>query len=207
MRGIGSDRVVGVAHRLEVGRRRHAVVVEWRALPARRAVGVRRGDDQLADPARGTERDRVRDETAEAETEEIGLGDPQMVEQRDDIVGERLDRHRTVGVGGVPVALELHRDQLPTRSKGFEQRPEIEVDGHQATVEQHKGPAGTPLLVVELQTVHRCVCHARYDRPWSANSSVAALVAAVEGSGRYVSASEMLMELDNHREGFGGSTL
>ena len=164
---------------------------------------VRRGDDQLADPARSIERYRARDETAETETEEIGLCDPQVVEQRDDIVGERVDRHRTVGVGGVPVALELHRDHLPTRSKGFEQRAEIQVDGHQATVEQHKGPAGTPLLVVELQTVHRCVRHGRYDGPWSANSSVA----AVEGPGRYVSASEMLMELDNYHEGFGGSTL
>lgn len=68
VRGVGSDRVTGIAHRLEVGRGRHAVVVEWRALPARRAVGVRRGDDQLADPGGRAERDRVRDETAEAET-------------------------------------------------------------------------------------------------------------------------------------------
>jgi hypothetical protein len=67
VRGVGSDRVVGVAHRLEVGRCRHAVVVEWRSLPARRAVGVRRGNDQLADPGGRAERDRVRDEAAEAE--------------------------------------------------------------------------------------------------------------------------------------------
>ena len=173
---IGSDRVVGVAHRLEVGRRRHAVVVEWRALPARRAVGIRRGDDQLADPGGRAERDRVRDETAEAETEQIGLGDPQMVEQRDDVTGQRLDRHRAVGVGGVPVALELHRDHLPARRKGFEQRPEIEVDGHQATVEQHKWPAGAVRLVVELQAVHRCVRHAGYDgaRPAYSSRSAAA---------------------------------
>ena len=163
VRGVGSDRVVGVAHRLEVGRRRHAVVVEWRALPARRAVGVRRGDDQLADPGGRAERDRVRDETAEAEAEEIGLGDPQMVEQRDDVTGQRLDRHRAVGVGGVPVALELHRDHLPARRQGFEQRPEIEVDGQQATVEQHEWPPSAADLVVELQAVHRCVRHARYD--------------------------------------------
>jgi hypothetical protein len=44
----GRDRLVGAAHRLEVGRGRHAVLVEWCALRARRAVGVRRGDDQLA---------------------------------------------------------------------------------------------------------------------------------------------------------------
>jgi hypothetical protein len=38
------------------------------------------------------------------------------------------------GAGGVPVALELHRDYLPARRKWFGQPPEIEVDGHQATV-------------------------------------------------------------------------
>ena len=48
-------------------------------------MGVRRGDDQPADPGGRAERDRVRDETAEAEAEEIGLGDPQVVEQRDDV--------------------------------------------------------------------------------------------------------------------------
>jgi len=51
----------------------------------------------------------------------------------DDVTGQRLDRHRAAGVGGVPVALEFHRDHLPARREGFEQRPEIEVDGQQAT--------------------------------------------------------------------------
>src|SRR5258706_28640 len=83
-----------------------AVLVEGHALPARRAVGVRRGDDQLADPGGCAKRDRVRHETAEAEAEEIGLGDPEMVEQRDNVTAQRLDRHRAVTVGGVPVALE-----------------------------------------------------------------------------------------------------
>ena len=87
MRRVRSDRVVGIAHRLEVSRGRHAVLVEWRALPARRAVRIRRGDDQLADPGGDAERDRVRDETAEAKTEQIGLGQPQMVEQRHDVSG------------------------------------------------------------------------------------------------------------------------
>ena len=60
----------------------------------------------------------------------------------------------------MPVALELHRDHLAGRREGFEQRPEVEVDGHQATMKQHEGPAGTVHLVVQLQAVHRCVCHA-----------------------------------------------
>jgi hypothetical protein len=71
-------------------------------------------------PAGGgrAERDRVRDEAAEAEAEEIGRGDPQMVEQRDDVTGQRLDRHGAAGVGGVPVALEFRRDHLPARREG-----------------------------------------------------------------------------------------
>ena len=101
-------------------------------------MGVRRGGDQLAGPGGRGERDRARDETAEAEAEQIGLGDPPMIEQRDNVTGQRLDRHRTAGVGGVPVALQLHRDHLPARRKGLEQRPESEVDGHQATMQQHQ---------------------------------------------------------------------
>jgi hypothetical protein len=123
--------------------------------------GVRRGGDQLANPGRRTERDRAGDETTQAETEQVGLLDPQLVEQRDDVTGLRLDRHRAAGVGGVPVALELNRDHLPARREGFEQRPEIQLDGQQAPVEQDQRPAGTMRLVVELQAVHRCVWHAR----------------------------------------------
>jgi len=103
-------------------------------------VGVRRGDDQLADPDRRTKRDRARDETAETEAEQIGLADPLMVQQRDHVTGQCLDCHRAAGVGGVPVALRLRRDHLPACRKGFEHRPEIEADGHQATVQQHQRP-------------------------------------------------------------------
>jgi hypothetical protein len=134
-------------------------------------VGVCRGDDQLANPGGCAERDRARDQAAEAEAEQIGLGDPQLVQQRDDVPGQRLDRHRAAGVGGVPVALELHRDHLPARRKGLEQRPEIEVDGQQATVEQDKWPTGTVRLVVQLQAVHRCGRHAGYDGTRAAYSS------------------------------------
>jgi len=55
-----------------------------------------------------------------------------MVEQRDDGTGDRLDRHRAAGAAGVPMAPELHRDHLPARRQGSDQRPEIEVDGQQA---------------------------------------------------------------------------
>jgi hypothetical protein len=74
--------------------------------------------------------------------------------------------------GEVPVALELHRDHLPACRKGPEQWPEIEVDGQQPTVQQHERPTGTMRLVVELQAVHRCVRHARYDGTRPAYSSL-----------------------------------
>ena len=75
VRGVGSDRLVGVAPRLEVGRCWQAVLAQRRALAAGRAVGVRRGGDQLADPGRRAEGDRARDQAAEAEAEQVGLGD------------------------------------------------------------------------------------------------------------------------------------
>jgi hypothetical protein len=72
---------------------------------------------------------------------------------------------------GVPVALELHRDHLPARREGFQQRPETEIDGQQAAVEQHEWPPAAVDLVVELQPVHRCVRHAGYDGTRPADSS------------------------------------
>jgi hypothetical protein len=67
VRRVGSECVVDVAHRLEVGRRWHALVVEGRAFAARRAVGVCRADDQFADPGREAERDGVGNQATEAE--------------------------------------------------------------------------------------------------------------------------------------------
>jgi hypothetical protein len=43
-------------------------------------VGVRRGNDHLSDPFGRRERDGAGDETAEAETEEIGIGATQMID-------------------------------------------------------------------------------------------------------------------------------
>jgi hypothetical protein len=158
MRGVGRDRVVGVAPRLEVGRRRHPVVAEWRPFAALRAVGVRRGGDQLADPGGRAERDRTRDETAEAETEQIGLGDPQLVEQRDNVTGQRLDRHRGPGSAVCP---------WPCSSTAITCLPAARVratarnSGRWSAGRRGAGPAaGTMRLVVELQAIHRCVCHA-----------------------------------------------
>jgi len=58
--------------------------------------------DQALTESASTRGDRVRDESAEAEAEWIGLGDTEMVEQRDDVICERLDRHRAVGVAVGP---------------------------------------------------------------------------------------------------------
>jgi hypothetical protein len=77
-----------------------------------------------------------------------------MVERRNDVTGQRLDRHRAGGICGVPVALQLHRDHPPARREGFEQQPEIEVDGQQAAGQQHEWPATAADLVVEPQAVH-----------------------------------------------------
>jgi hypothetical protein len=83
--------------------------------------------------------------------------------------------YRAAGAGGVPVALELHGDHLPACRKGFEQRPESEVDGQQATVEQDERPPAAADLVVEPQAVHWCVRHGGYDgtRPASSSRSAA----------------------------------
>jgi hypothetical protein len=76
-----------------------------------------------------------------------------VVEKRDDVTGQRRDGHRPVHVGGMPMALQLDGDHLPARSKRFEQQPEVEVDGHQSTMEQHEWPTRTMGLVVQLQAV------------------------------------------------------
>jgi hypothetical protein len=68
--------------------------------------------------AGSAERGPVGDQAAKAEAEQIGLGDSQIVQQRDHVTGQLLDRHRPAGISGMAVALELHRDHLPARRSG-----------------------------------------------------------------------------------------
>src|SRR5262249_26550028 len=100
------------------------------------------------------ERHRVRDQAAQAEAEQVGLGDAQAIKQRDHVTGQRVDRHRTVGVGGVPMALELDRYHVPARRERAEQRPEVRVDGQQTAVQQYERPPAAVYLVVEVYAVH-----------------------------------------------------
>ena len=82
------------------------------------------------------------------EAEQIGLGDPQMIEQRNDVTGQRLDHHRAAGVGGVPVALGSTAITCPLAAKSSSSWPETEIDSQQAAMEQHDWPPAAVDLVV-----------------------------------------------------------
>ena len=126
VRGVWGHRVVGFAHRLKVGRRRRYGRRQVARSPGPAGGGGPAEAAAISLPTRAGAPgrcDRVRDEAAEAKPEEVGLSDAQMIEQRYNVTSQRLDRHLAVCVGSVPMALKLHRDHLPARRKGFEQRP------------------------------------------------------------------------------------
>jgi hypothetical protein len=95
---------------------------------------------------------------SDAEPEDVGLRDLEVLEQSDDVGGEVLAPERPVDVVGPPVALEVGGDHPAGRGEPGEQLAELQIDVEQAAVQQEQRCAPRPVdLVVHLQAVHRSV--------------------------------------------------
>jgi len=90
---------------------------------------------------------------AERMADHIGAGDPEMVHQRRNVIAQRLELHRSVGVRRATVALHLHRDHLPRRRQHLQPSPHL-TDGGQPPMDQHHGLARAVDLVIEPDAVH-----------------------------------------------------
>jgi hypothetical protein len=51
--------------------------------------------------------------TAERVTHNVGLPDPEMLDQRGDVVGHRSKAQGAVNIGGATVALQINNNYLP----------------------------------------------------------------------------------------------
>ena len=62
--------------------------------------------------------------------------DAELVEQADDVAGQRRRRDLPVDVRGAAVSLHLNADQLMLAGQGRDECGEVEVDGQHAAVQQ-----------------------------------------------------------------------
>ena len=159
---------VGVTHRLEVVLRRQPIRID---LSGSIVAVVGRDQDRPADTVRVRDHQLVAREPAEAEADDVGSLDPQVVEQGDDVGREVGERRGTIDVGGVTVALELDRDHPVALGEHRQRDGEVQADGHQTAVEEHQRRSVAVLLVVQVQPVDIGVRHAPTDVTDVANSS------------------------------------
>ena len=108
--------------------------------------------DQLADLLRVFRRGEERDAAAERVADEVGLLEPEVVDEGRDVVGHEPDVDRPIDVGGAAVPLEVDRDDLVALGQRREDRPEHLARAEPA-VEQDQRPPGPVGLVVEVDAV------------------------------------------------------
>ena len=86
------------------------------------------------------DRGEERHPAAERVADDVGLLEPEVVDERRDVVGHEPDVDRPIDVGGPAVALEVDRDDLVVLRQGREDRPE-HLARPEPAVEQDHRPA------------------------------------------------------------------
>ena len=99
-----------------------------------------------------------RDGAADAEPEDVGPCDLQVLQETDDVGRQPGAGERAVDVVGASVPLEVGGDHLAGPRQGRQHLAELLIDVEQAAVQQdERGAAGAVQLVVHLQPVDRRV--------------------------------------------------
>jgi hypothetical protein len=110
-------------HELDRGRADLALLGEHLGRD-RVASDVGRGHDELADLVGVLDRREERDPAAERITDEVRLVEPEVVDERGDVVGHEPDVDRPIDVGRSAVTLEVDGDHLVVRGLRRDDRPE-----------------------------------------------------------------------------------
>ena len=118
----------------------------------RAAPDVGRDDDQLPDELGVVDRRLERDAAAERVADEVGLVEPEVVDEGGDVVAHRDDAQRPVDVGGPPVALEVGGDDPVPGGELVDHWPE-HLARPEPAVEQDERPATAVDLVVQVDAV------------------------------------------------------
>ena len=154
--GRGATRLVVLVHRRvlhEVGRRGVQLALLGEHLGRDRITpDVCPGDDQLADLLGVLHRREERDAATERIADQVRLVEPEVVDERRDVVGHEPDVERAIDVGRPAVTLEIDRDDLVVRGEGGQGRPE-HLAREEPAVEQDHRPAAAVHLVVEVDAV------------------------------------------------------
>ena len=93
-----------------------------------------------------------RDAAAERVAHDVGLLEPQVPDQRRDVVGHEPDVDRPVDVGGSAVSLEIDCDHLALSGECRQERPE-HLTGPEPAMEQDRGSPLAVDVVVEADPV------------------------------------------------------
>ena len=95
-------------------------------------------------------------------THNVGLLDPEILNQPGNVVGHCLETQRPVDIGRVSVTLQFNSDDLPFLGEGLQVRPE-HGDTDDSTMQQDQRFSGPANFVVKLEPVyggvagfHRC---------------------------------------------------
>ena len=60
------------------------------------------------------------DAAAQRVAHDVGLFDPQMLDQGGDVVSHQLEAQRAIDVGGAPMGLQIDGDHLPVLGEGWQ---------------------------------------------------------------------------------------
>src|SRR5215204_6945447 len=112
-----------------------------------------RGDHQLAHHLRVADGDLKGYAAPHTVAEEISLFDRKVLDQGGDVVRHQLVGERAIYVGGAPMPLQLHSDDLPGLGEGRHNLSH-QIDRHVGAVKQDQRLSGAVDLIVYVQAVH-----------------------------------------------------
>ena len=109
-------------------------------------------DHEPAHAARVLDRDPPCDLAAERVAHDVGLLEPELLEQAGDVVGQVLGAQRPVDVRGAAVALEVGDDHAPARRElGRDGGEDLPAPDPAVEQDQRRPVAGAVLLVVHVE--------------------------------------------------------